>query len=823
MRSSNTSADDRLPAPLAAALEYADFGYGVFPCVAKDRAPVKIAGLFEHGFKSATFDPALITATWTKYKGAEIGLAPPRGVLVVDPDMKRGRNGRADFIRLFGRPPEDMPTAVASTPTGGWHVYLSFDSSLDFVQRPITPSIDVKIGGKGYVLAPYQGNGRRWIRSLLLTPLMEAPQWLVDDLGRPPEPKSVEAKPFVGEASARAQAALDRACKALAHAPPGTRDQTIGAAVFRVGRLAAAGELEPEPALEAMLQAMASNPGTNESHLDKVGRQFSSGFEKPAEPGPVDDRHAVEDDFGAGESGDAPEGVGSEQPSQPSSSSPSSSRSSGSAHASPQQSSRPWPAIDYAFVGSDIPPPELTDDMLPSGWAEIVRDYARMTEAPPDYVALVCNCCAAGAIGNAYAAQGKRQWFETTALWGAEVGVSSAGKTAALSHQRKAMTSINHGLTAKWKEQCAQVEALHQDALDAHEAKSGKKGKAAKKPALPPLVQLTLDDVTIEKVTIIHAESPHGMVGVYPELASWFSAFNRYSGGGDAAVRATWIKTYEGEEISRARVANPGPPVVVPRPAVSLVGGVQPERLREYFDTVNDGLLSRYIFVWPYPPPLPDEEDEEDDVGGRSVGIFQTVFQTLYDLPLTIDAKGVPHPCPLRPEPKAKARFNAARLDCKRRAREERGLVSEWLGKAGGRILRLALVYQFMTWALDPGEPHPSIIGLDAVGRAVRYNAYAEAMLRRTIAGLEPGRTSDDARRLARMAAERGWEHFSEREVSFSPGFSWFKGIENKARRVNVLSVLEDCGVIRRDLVKLAQNVVERWAVNPALDPDKIR
>jgi hypothetical protein len=397
------------------------------------------------------------------------------------------------------------------------------------------------------------------------------------------------------------------------------------------------------------------------------------------------------------------------------------------------------------------------------------------------------------------------------------------GKTAAQEHQHQAISAINHDLIMKWREACKKIDAQRQVALDAHAAKDKKAGKAPKQPEKPPLVQLILDDATIEKATIVMAVSEHGMVGVYPELALWF-VFNRYSSGGDAATRATWIKTYDGKQIVRARVSNPGEPIIVPRPAFSLVGGVQPERLREYFEAVNDGLLSRFIFVWPYPAPLPDEEDDEDGVsGGQSVGVFQTVFRTLYGLPLVIDAKGVPQPQPLRLESRAQTRFNAARLDCKRRARQERGLVSEWLGKAAGRILRLALTYELMTWALDPDGPPPSIIGLDAVERAVRYGAYAEAMLRRTVAGLEPGRTSDDARRLARMAAECGWEHFTEREVSFSPGFSWFKGIENKVRRINVLSVLEDCGVIRRDLVKLAQNVVERWVMNLDLDLDKIR
>ena len=58
--------------------------------------------------------------------------------------------------------------------------------------------------------------------------------------------------------------------------------------------------------------------------------------------------------------------------------------------------------------GSDLPPPELSDDALPQGWAEIIRAYAAVAEAPPDYVAIAAIAGAAGAIGNACVIEGKR-------------------------------------------------------------------------------------------------------------------------------------------------------------------------------------------------------------------------------------------------------------------------------------------------------------------------------------------------------------------------------------------------------------------------------
>ena len=61
-----------------------------------------------------------------------------------------------------------MATAVSTTARGGWHVYFRFDPSLQLVQTTITSSLDVRIGGLGYVIAPSPGNGRHWIQPLLI-------------------------------------------------------------------------------------------------------------------------------------------------------------------------------------------------------------------------------------------------------------------------------------------------------------------------------------------------------------------------------------------------------------------------------------------------------------------------------------------------------------------------------------------------------------------------------------------------------------------------------------------------------------------------------
>ena len=194
---------------------------------------------------------------------------------------------------------------------------------------------------------------------------MEAPQWLLERLRRPPEPEPGEPKPFVGETSERAQEALERASRALSSAPPGTRDATIGQVVYRVGRLAASGRARSVSALHALLAAMAANPGTDKSHSDKVERCFNDGFKNPAEPGPIDDRHATEDDFGAADHADDHRHGGG------ASDRHDDDAGKGAASELSQQQQQPTPSgwepidLDLFLAGSDLPPPELSDDALP--------------------------------------------------------------------------------------------------------------------------------------------------------------------------------------------------------------------------------------------------------------------------------------------------------------------------------------------------------------------------------------------------------------------------------------------------------------------------
>ncbi len=69
--------------------------------------------------------------------------------------------------------------------------------------------------------------------------------------------------------------------------------------------------------------------------------------------------------------------------------------------------------------------------------------------------------------------------------------------------------------------------------------------------------------------------------------------------GGKGGDRAAWLEAYGGRPDTVDRKTE-GASVHIPAFAVALIGGVQPEKLQEAIVSgANDGLASRFLFVWP--------------------------------------------------------------------------------------------------------------------------------------------------------------------------------------------------------------------------------
>jgi hypothetical protein len=232
------------PSELEAALEYARSGIPVFPCNPLDKKP-----LTPHGFKDATRDEAQIRAWWTQWPNAMIG-APTgaaSGMWVVDTDKDTSKNidGEATLAQLVAQRGETMPeTLMTTTPRGGKHRIFTWDNNVEIRNSTgkIGPGIDVR-GEGGYVCLPpsrsANGGEYRWGPAAQAVP---APLWLI-------------ALAKATKAKAWAKAALERECKTVAAAQPGTRNTTLNTAAFNLFQIVAGRGLDEQEVRDRLYEA----------------------------------------------------------------------------------------------------------------------------------------------------------------------------------------------------------------------------------------------------------------------------------------------------------------------------------------------------------------------------------------------------------------------------------------------------------------------------------------------------------------------------------------------------------------------------------------
>jgi hypothetical protein len=165
---------------LQEALNYAELGYSVFPCVPGRKQP-----LTPRGFHDAATDAAQIEAWWTQHPSANIAI-PTSGLVVIDVDGPENAwlADRGDRLHDL------MLGAVASTPGGGRHFIFRAPVGVRIRCRAghVAQRVDVRAEG-GYILVPPSrvgGKSYQFAPGLELDrpreQLPEPPAWLLAQL-----------------------------------------------------------------------------------------------------------------------------------------------------------------------------------------------------------------------------------------------------------------------------------------------------------------------------------------------------------------------------------------------------------------------------------------------------------------------------------------------------------------------------------------------------------------------------------------------------------------------------------------------------------------
>jgi hypothetical protein len=229
-----------------------------------------------HGLTEATTDPHTIERWWHHWPDANVGLRTGVTMDVADVDTAHGRDL---LTRLVG-------DAIAVGPRvrtgGGWHFWFE---PLGYGNRVrLMPGVDWR-GEGGYVIAPpsrhADGLHYEWeVRPTVELP--EAPDALEQLLAGPDPPPFLRA-PAIVHPARYAAVALEAETTRVAHAVPGTRNDTLNRAAFALGRLVGA-DLLDVATVTRELTAAAAWAGLGRAETARtIHSGLTAGIRAPAE------------------------------------------------------------------------------------------------------------------------------------------------------------------------------------------------------------------------------------------------------------------------------------------------------------------------------------------------------------------------------------------------------------------------------------------------------------------------------------------------------------------------------------------------------------
>ena len=379
---------------------------------------------------------------------------------------------------------------------------------------------------------------------------------------------------------------------------------------------------------------------------------------------------------------------------------------------------------------------------LTSDW---VRVAAASRSAPIDFVALGLITTVAGLLGPSMQVSPWEDWKEPSILWGCLVGAPSTNKSPAIDPLRAA------------------VKDLERHAADA--TPSSKR-------------RILISDVTTEKAAQLLAANPSGLICIRDELSALLGGFGRY--GSSGADRAFWIESFGGRHHVVDRVKHEEP-INIAYCGISVLGGIQPDRLASLlFAGDDDGLASRFIYAWPAAPRRLRPMAVLDS------GLITNAFRRLYEIGLGREGEQTARVIML--ESFAADEFGAW-YEREKHDAWTTGLLSSALGKLEGIMLRISLVIEFLTWAVERrNEPAPNAISAHSVNAAIAIvEGWIRPTLQRVFAEASLAKVQRDAMTIARWLLKDRFDLINSRELRRTAGFPGPKDAKDLDAALDVL------------------------------------
>jgi hypothetical protein len=399
-------------------------------------------------------------------------------------------------------------------------------------------------------------------------------------------------------------------------------------------------------------------------------------------------------------------------------------------------------------------------NLLPEPIGRYVEEAARSIHCDTPYVALPLLSALGAAIGNTHRVVLKRGAFpfdQPPILWTATVGYSGTGRSPAM---KAALWPVEQ------REQKAMREAERRQAEHANNTlryevelaawkRSGCKAgePEPRKPLTPPCQRFSVSDTTVEALADRLADNPRGLLLTRDELSGWLRSFDQYKAGKGADV-GHWLSMYDASPLRIDRKTGERKTIYIPRAAVSICGGIQPDVLRAALGREHfaNGLAARFLLAMPPRHPTRWSETEIPESTGKALA---HVFDRLWGLGDDLDEEGEPRPRLLDLTAEAKrawvAYFDRHSME---QVELDGDLAAAW-SKLRGAAARLALVVQLVEWA-GGGEATQDRIDQTSIEAGIGLSDWFGQEVHRVYAVLGESEEQHEERELLAWITRKG-------------------------------------------------------------------
>ena len=379
--------------------------------------------------------------------------------------------------------------------------------------------------------------------------------------------------------------------------------------------------------------------------------------------------------------------------------------------------------------------PEATGfpvEAMPAPCRRLVEEATDALGCAPELVALPMLAALSSAIGASRVIEIKGGWREGATLFLAAVASPGAMKTPAAKVAKKPVFDRQREQgrayaedKEDYKRELREWEVERRDAAKAGEP-------APEEPETPSMGRSVASDTTIEALVSILETNPRGLLVHKDELTGWVRSMDQYKGG-KGSDRQHWLSLWSNDEVVVDRKSRQGEPIILPRPFVSLFGGIQPSMLSELGGVTEDGLMDRFLFCYPEPRHIRFNDHE---IRAAAEAEYASLYRALSEIRLPTDRHGDPNPRSLKLSTEARNLFARA-VDALGAEAVKPGFPSRLEGvwsKLRGYLARLSLVIAVCRCA--QARNWDERVDAEDVRAATKLLAYFKAHARRVYAEL---------------------------------------------------------------------------------------